>query len=355
MATEDGARKTIAVLIDADNISAAHAGEIFKKVQSLGEPIARRAYGMVNCFSSSGGWSLAQREYGIVSRPQVSNISGKNVADIALVIDAMEFLYKNPCQGICIVSSDSDFSALASKIREGGKYAYGMGDSKTPASFRSACSEFFPLQTKKAAKDKNGATAQATDAVCPKCGGKLVNSWTKSNKPCKVCQSCGGIAAKLLTIKKSFSDESFAQLKEMAKQLEPTGCVCPDCGSVMGIMNVVAGKRQIEIDVCSKCLTVWYDKNELESIVPSDGVLQATVSAGKTYRREITLAIASDLRNGRRKAPNLTALKGILKGVYHVPSPDIEPVISTLRCQQVIVADKTGNIKINLAKTGAQQ
>jgi uncharacterized LabA/DUF88 family protein len=110
----------LAVLIDADNISAMLADEIFKKAYSIGTPIARRAYGMVNCFNSNGGWAKAQRDFGVVARPQVSNVSKKNVADIALVIDAMEFLYRNPCEGICIVSCDSDFSALASKIREGG-------------------------------------------------------------------------------------------------------------------------------------------------------------------------------------------------------------------------------------------
>ena len=112
---------SIAVLIDADNISPSAAGAIFRKACSIGEPIARRAYGMVKCFSSTGGWVQAQREFGIVARPQTSNVAHKNVSDIALVIDAMEFLYKSPCEGIFIVSSDSDFTALATKIREGGK------------------------------------------------------------------------------------------------------------------------------------------------------------------------------------------------------------------------------------------
>ena len=85
------AEQRLAILIDADNISASLAGDIFKKAYAIGTPIARRAYGMVNCFTADGGWARAQREYGVVARPQVSNVSGKNVADIALVIDAMEF------------------------------------------------------------------------------------------------------------------------------------------------------------------------------------------------------------------------------------------------------------------------
>ena len=112
-----GKARSMAVLIDADNVSPSLIEEIFKIVGSFGDPIVRRAYGMVGCFSDGGGWQRAQREYGVVAKPQVSNISGKNVADIALVIDAMELLYKGTCDGICIVSSDSDYTALAAKIR----------------------------------------------------------------------------------------------------------------------------------------------------------------------------------------------------------------------------------------------
>ena len=70
-------KQRLAVLIDADNISAALAGDIFKKVYGIGMPIARRAYGMINCFASDGGWAKAQRKYGVVARPQVSNVSGR--------------------------------------------------------------------------------------------------------------------------------------------------------------------------------------------------------------------------------------------------------------------------------------
>lgn len=118
---------TLAVLIDADNLSPALASDIFETACKLGKPIVRRAYGIVSCFSCAEGWSKPQREYGIVACPQVSNIAHKNVADIALVIDAMELLYKGHCQGFCIVSSDSDFTALVAKIREAGKLATALG------------------------------------------------------------------------------------------------------------------------------------------------------------------------------------------------------------------------------------
>ena len=337
-------KNAIAVLIDADNISAQIADYIFQKVCAIGEPIVRRAYGMVNSFSLAGGWTRAQRDYGIVACPQVSNVSGKNVADIALVIDAMEFLYNSPCQGICIVSSDSDFTALASKIRECGKFAYGLGGAKTPVSFRMACTEFFELPAVRRPGEKKQSDMST---MCPRCGGKLESAWTKSNKPCKTCPACGGVAVKLSTLRNMFSEESVGAMLESAKAHMQAGCQCPDCGGSMSLLKVAAGKRNVEIDVCGKCQTVWYDKGEFELLLPDDGALVATVSAGKAYRRGIVMALAADLRSGRRKVPDVGNLKSVLKKVYHMPSPDVEPVVSTLMSQRVIQIDKkSGRITV---------
>ena len=328
----------IAILIDADNISPASAGDIFKAACRIGEPIARRAYGMVNCFSDHGGWAQVQREYGIVARPQVSNVSGKNVADIALTVDAMEFLFKSQCQGICIVSNDSDFTAVAAKIREGGKFAYGIGGAKTPASFRVACSAFheLPMAPRNAAAKKEVKQSQN----CPRCGGKLAPAWTRSNNPCRICASCGGAALKLSALKKTFTEESLGEMVERAQRHEQAGCVCPDCGSSMSLLNVSVGKRHVEIDLCAKCRTVWYDKDEFESLVPSDGFLHAEISAGKAYRREVVLGLSADLKSGRRKIPNVGQLKAVLKQTYHVPNPDVKPIIDTLMCQKIVKIDK---------------
>ena len=343
--------KSIAVLIDADNISPACAGLIFKKACTLGKPIARRAYGMVNCFSTNAGWPLAQREYGIVSRPQVGNVAGKNVADIALVIDAMEFLYKSQCDGICIVSSDSDYTALAAKIRESGKSVYGMGDAKTPESFRTACSEFFEIHTVKSAAGKG---ENDTHLACPRCGGKLSSAHTRSNRSCRVCASCGGMLSKLSSLNTVFPENSLTEILERARKQEQPGCICPDCGSLMSIVKVSSGTRWAEIDVCGKCRAVWYDKNEFSVLAPDDGLLLPTVSSGKSYRREMVAVITADLKSRRLKVLNEKALKNVLRVSYKVPPPDIAPIISTLMCQRVISNDKkTGRICV-LAKKGAK-
>ena len=336
-------KKTIAILIDADNISHALVGDIFRAACAIGEPIVRRAYGMVNCFSSQGGWSQAQREYGIVARPQVSNVSGKNVADIALAVDAMEILYKSQCQDICIVSNDSDFTAVAAKIREGGKLVHGIGGPKTPESSRVACTSFheLPMVAKTPAKRK----VAAQSAKCPRCGGILTAAWTRSKKPCRTCESCGGATMKLSVLRTFFAEESIAAMDAQAQQHEQAGCICPDCGASMSILKVATGKRHVEIDICPKCRAVWYDKNEFESLVPSDGFLNASVSAGKAYRREVVLGLASDLKSGRLSVSKVGQLKGVLKNTYHVPNPDISPIIGALMCQKVIKIDNaTGKI-----------
>ena len=345
MDMDNSKERRLAVLIDADNISPALVDDIFRKVNAIGTPICRRAYGMVSCFASDGGWSKAQREFGVVARPQVSNIPGKNAADIALVIDAMEFLYRSPCEGICIVSSDSDFSALASKIREGGKAAYEMGGSKTPASFRAACTRFFELPSLR----KGKTTDKVTEApsVCPRCGGKLEVAWTKSNFKCFTCASCGGMSAKIDTLRKTVSAESIGEMVAAAKRREQSGCACPECGAAMSLLKVETGKKHIEVDVCGNCRTIWYDKGEFETLAPQDGLLSVTVSAGKAYRREMTLAVAADIRSGRRKPADIGGLKAILKNLYHIPLPDVAPVIAALQCQRVIQLDKkTGKVTV---------
>lgn len=339
---EIGKTTSLAVLIDADNVSPSLVEQIFKIAAGIGDPIVRRAYGMVGCFSANGGWQRAQREYGVVAKPQVSNVSGKNVADIALVVDAMELLYKGACDGICIVSSDSDFTALAAKIREGGKSVYGIGGERTPESFRAACTEFHVLQMRKSVPSK----AKVVVATCPRCGQKLTSSRTRSLLHCKTCISCGGMSIKLPDMRKSFAAESIAAIDELAKKHEQVGCVCPDCGSSMSLVRVASGKKKLEIDVCPNCKTVWYDKDEFETLVPNDGVLQATVSAGKAYRRELVLVIISDLKAKRLRVSDLGALKEVLQKVYHVPTPDIKPVIAALISQRVIKISKSEQVTL---------
>jgi len=135
----------LAVLIDADNTSYKHAKAIFDEIAGFGEASVRRIYGD---FSSSHmkGWSAVQAEFGIVPHHQPANTVGKNASDIALVIDAMDLMHSSRFDGFVLVSSDSDFTRLASRIREQGLDVYGIGQQKTPDAFRKACKRFIFIE-----------------------------------------------------------------------------------------------------------------------------------------------------------------------------------------------------------------
>lgn len=131
----------LAVLIDADNASAKIAGKLFEEITKIGEASVRRIYGD---FSSQRlkSWADILAHHAIVPQQQFANATGKNASDMALVIDAMDLLHSGRFDGFCLVSSDSDFTRLASRIREQGVDVYGFGEQKTPESFRKACRRF---------------------------------------------------------------------------------------------------------------------------------------------------------------------------------------------------------------------
>lgn len=131
----------LAVLIDADNASAKIADGLFEEIAKIGEASVRRIYGD---FSSarSKAWADVLSKHAIIPQQQFAYTTGKNASDITLVIDAMDLLHSGRFDGFCLVSSDSDFTRLAARIREEGIDVYGFGEQKTPESFRQACRRF---------------------------------------------------------------------------------------------------------------------------------------------------------------------------------------------------------------------
>ena len=134
-------RPLYAVLIDADNIPAKHAGLILKEIATLGELALRRVYGDWSS-EQLRGWTETVREYGLVAHQETANTKGKNASDIGLVIDAMDILHAGRFDGFVLVSSDSDFTSLANRIREQGLEVIGIGERKTPESLRNVCNRF---------------------------------------------------------------------------------------------------------------------------------------------------------------------------------------------------------------------
>jgi uncharacterized LabA/DUF88 family protein len=138
---DDNRPRRFAVLIDADNTSPRIAAGLFDEIAKFGEASVRRIYGD---FSSSRlqSWTKILQKHAIDPYQQFAYTSGKNASDIALVIDAMDLLHSGRFDGFCLVSSDSDFTRLASRLREEGADVYGFGTQKTPESFRQACRRF---------------------------------------------------------------------------------------------------------------------------------------------------------------------------------------------------------------------
>jgi hypothetical protein len=157
----DGA-KLLAVLIDADNVLARHAEAILKEISTVGEPALRRVYGDWSS-QQLAGWKSAARDLGLVMHQQSANTKGKNASDIGLVIDAMDILHQGKFDGFVLVSSDSDFTRLASRIREEGLEVVGIGEAKTPESLRKVCNRFILIENivGEAAPEPKPAAAKA--------------------------------------------------------------------------------------------------------------------------------------------------------------------------------------------------
>lgn len=150
--------KKIAVLIDADNVSDKYIKFIIDEISNHGTPTYKRIYGDWTKPQLSP-WKNVLLNYSITPIQQYSYTTGKNSTDAALIIDAMDILYSHNVDGFCIVSSDSDFTKLAARLREAGMYVIGMGEKKTPTPFISACEKFKYLEVLASMASKPAETA----------------------------------------------------------------------------------------------------------------------------------------------------------------------------------------------------
>lgn len=136
--------KRLAVLIDDDNISPNHISAILTEIAKYGEATVKRIYG--NFVSKNGQWKEIINTHAIKPMQQFAFTTGKNATDGYMIIDAMDLLYTNRFDGFCIISSDSDFTALAIRLKEQGATVYGFGKKQTPEAFRNACSQFIYVE-----------------------------------------------------------------------------------------------------------------------------------------------------------------------------------------------------------------
>ena len=153
----------LAVLIDAENISSKYIDVILSEANNLGDVIYKRIYGNWTT-PQMASWRNTILDNAIQPVQQYSNTIRKNSSDSALIIDTMDLLYQSNLDGFCIVSSDSDFTRLASRLRESQKYVLGMGESKTPRSFISACNKFLYLDVLWEEAEEHEGEAQENDS-----------------------------------------------------------------------------------------------------------------------------------------------------------------------------------------------
>lgn len=154
----------IAVLIDGDNIPSAHVKEMMEEVAKYGNPTIKRIYGD---WTRPGlvKWKNLLLENAITPVQQYGYTKGKNATDSAMIIDAMDILYSSKVDGFCLVSSDSDFTRLATRLREAGMQVIGIGEKKTPNPFIVACDKFIYIEILKKQTEEKVESVENTDGV----------------------------------------------------------------------------------------------------------------------------------------------------------------------------------------------
>ncbi len=153
----------LAVLIDAENVSYGWVKPIMAEIARYGNPTIKRIYTDWTQ-PAAGGWKNVLLEYAITPIQQYRYTSGKNSSDSAMIIDAMDLLYSQKVDGFCIVSSDSDFTRLAQRLREAGMRVIGMGAKKTPVPFKASCERFIYIENLKEGNGEPPVTAAAPAA-----------------------------------------------------------------------------------------------------------------------------------------------------------------------------------------------
>lgn len=163
----------LAVLIDADNIPSKYIKEMMEELTKYGTPTIKRIYGdWTNPYLSK--WKSILLENAITPIQQYGYTTGKNATDSAMIIDAMDILYSSKVDGFCLVSSDSDFTRLATRLREAGKLVYGIGEKKTPDPFIVACDKFIYLEILHDQDDKGDADSKTKKANLDKITPKVI-------------------------------------------------------------------------------------------------------------------------------------------------------------------------------------
>src|SRR5689334_7283247 len=220
---DDNRLPRFAVLIDADNTSPRIAAGLFEEVAKFGEASVRRIYGD---FSGNRlkSWADILQKFAIDPYQQFAYTTGKNASDIALVIDAMDLLHSGRLDGFCLVSSDSDFTRLASRMREEGIDVYGFGEQKTPESFRQACSRFIYIENLLPAAPNRSPESQAAAMPLqpPSAAVPIISKVIDEMDDEDGWVSLGGVGTRLANLVSDFDPRTFG-FRKLSDLVRKTG------------------------------------------------------------------------------------------------------------------------------------
>ncbi len=207
----------IAVLVDADNTSPKHVSALLDELAQYGVATVKRAYGDWTT-PQLGGWKTELNKHAIAPVQQFSYTTGKNSTDSALIIDAMDLLYSGNLDAFAIVSSDSDFTRLATRLRESGRTVYGLGLRKTPASLVAACDKFIYLEVlgeNVATPDPGGTGAPTEDPPLPDLQ-RLLTRAVKTTSQDDGWAHLGAVGTYLSSASASFDPRNYGYSKLIA-------------------------------------------------------------------------------------------------------------------------------------------
>ncbi|RLA74473.1 MAG: hypothetical protein DRG11_04895 [Epsilonproteobacteria bacterium] len=219
--TQESLQK-LAVLIDADNAQASVTNGLFAEIAKFGDVSVKRIYGDFTSPHSSS-WKKVLQEHAIKPMQQFAYTTGKNATDSSMIIDAMDLLYTRRFDGFCLVTSDSDFTGLAMRLKEAGLKVFGFGEQKTPKAFRNACHKF--ILTELLRQDNN--TNQKEPSKPNNSKTKTTNDNQNEPKPKETKEALIATIEKdkvldkfiLLAIEESSDDTGWAQLGTVGSYL----------------------------------------------------------------------------------------------------------------------------------------
>lgn len=193
----------LAVLIDADNAQASIVQELFTEISRYGTASVKRAYGDWTT-PNLRGWKEVLHKLAIQPMQQFSYTTGKNATDSSLIIDAMDLLHSGKLDGFCLVSSDSDFTRLATRIREAGLLVYGFGEKKTPEPFVAACDKFIYTEILRPQQQQNTTENQLLAPLEP-----MLRSAIDASAREDGWSSLGGVGQMMLKNNPSFDSRNY--------------------------------------------------------------------------------------------------------------------------------------------------